>query len=50
MQTMDMALERLARAGTIAPEAGLEKALDKTTFAQRLGLSPSGAKAELPGH
>jgi twitching motility protein PilT len=38
MQTMDMALERLVRAGTIAPESGLEKAIDKTVFAQRLGL------------
>jgi twitching motility protein PilT len=32
MQTMDMALEALARAGTITPEDALEKASDKESF------------------
>jgi twitching motility protein PilT len=32
MQTMDVALERLARAGTITPQAALEKAEDKDAF------------------
>ena len=34
MQTMDMALERLLASGTIAPEAALEKASDKESFAK----------------
>ena len=34
MQTMDMALERYVRDGTIAPETALEKALDKESFAK----------------
>ena len=36
MQTMDMALERYVRDGTIAPETALEKALDKESFAKLL--------------
>jgi twitching motility protein PilT len=32
MQTMDIALEKLVRAGTITPHAGLEKAEDKDNF------------------
>jgi twitching motility protein PilT len=36
MQTMDMALERYVRDKTIAPEAALEKALDKESFAKLL--------------
>jgi twitching motility protein PilT len=32
MQTMDMALEKYVRAGTITPQAGLEKAEDKDAF------------------
>ncbi len=32
MQTMDLALERLARAGTVTPAAALEKADDKESF------------------
>ncbi len=36
MQTMDMALERYVREGTIAPETALEKALDKESFAKLL--------------
>jgi twitching motility protein PilT len=36
MQTMDMALERYVRDKTITPEAALEKALDKETFAKLL--------------
>jgi twitching motility protein PilT len=34
MQTMDMALERYVREGTIAAETALEKALDKESFAK----------------
>jgi twitching motility protein PilT len=34
MQTMDMALERLVRSREIAPEAALEKAIDKEAFAK----------------
>jgi twitching motility protein PilT len=37
MQGMDAALERLVRAGTVKPEAALEKALDKDTFGKLLG-------------
>jgi twitching motility protein PilT len=36
MQTMDMALERYVREGTIAPETALEKAIDKESFAKLL--------------
>ena len=36
MQTMDMALERYVRDGTIAPETALEKAIDKESFAKLL--------------
>jgi twitching motility protein PilT len=36
MQTMDMALERYMREGAIAPEAALEKATDKESFAKLL--------------
>ncbi len=32
MQTMDLALERLAKAGVITPQAGFEKAEDKDNF------------------
>ena len=38
MQTMDMALERLVRAGEITVETALEKAIDKESFA-KLGKS-----------
>jgi twitching motility protein PilT len=34
MQTMDMALERYVRDGTISPDAAIEKALDKESFAK----------------
>jgi twitching motility protein PilT len=34
MQTMDMALERLVRAGTVAPDIALEKASDRESFAK----------------
>ena len=34
MQPMDLALEKLVRAGTITPQAGLEKALDKEGFSK----------------
>lgn len=34
MQPMDLALERLVRAGTITAEAALEKALDKESFSK----------------
>jgi twitching motility protein PilT len=34
MQTMDMALERLVREGTISPHTALEKAIDKESFAK----------------
>jgi twitching motility protein PilT len=37
MQGMDAALEKLVRAGTVKPEAALEKALDKDTFGKLLG-------------
>jgi twitching motility protein PilT len=45
MQTMDMALERLVAKGTITPEAALEKAIDKESFARLMrekspGFSP----------
>jgi twitching motility protein PilT len=36
MQTMDMALERYVREGVIDPEAALEKATDKESFAKLL--------------
>jgi twitching motility protein PilT len=36
MQPMDLALEKLVRAGTITPDAALEKALDKDAFAKLL--------------
>jgi twitching motility protein PilT len=36
MQTMDMALERYVRDKTISPEAALEKAIDKESFAKLL--------------
>ncbi len=36
MQTMDMALERYVKEGTITAETALEKALDKETFAKLL--------------
>ena len=32
-------VEKLVRAGTIKPEAALEKALDKDSFARLLGLT-----------
>ncbi|MBI2388741.1 MAG: type IV pilus twitching motility protein PilT [Deltaproteobacteria bacterium] len=34
MQTMDQALERLVAKGTVSPEAALEKAIDKESFAR----------------
>jgi twitching motility protein PilT len=34
MQTMDMALERYVRDGTISPETAVEKAIDKESFAK----------------
>ena len=34
MQTMDMALERYVRDGTIGVESALEKAIDKESFAK----------------
>lgn len=37
MQTMDMALERLARNGTIPWEGALEKAIDKESFQKLMG-------------
>jgi twitching motility protein PilT len=37
MQGMDSALEKLVRAGTVKPEAALEKALDKDNFAKLVG-------------
>ncbi len=36
MQTMDMALERLVREGTISVESAIEKAADKESFAKML--------------
>jgi twitching motility protein PilT len=45
MQTMDMALERLVRKGTITAEAAMEKAVDKDAFARVVGASPSGGDA-----
>jgi twitching motility protein PilT len=36
MQTMDMALERYVKDGTIAPETALETAIDKESFAKLL--------------
>jgi twitching motility protein PilT len=39
MQPMDLALDKLVRAGTITPHAGLEKALDKDAFAKQFGLA-----------
>jgi twitching motility protein PilT len=39
MQTMDIALERYFRDGTIAPETALEKAIDKESFAKLLKRS-----------
>ncbi len=39
MQTMDIALERYFRDGTIAPETALEKAIDKESFAKLLKQS-----------
>ena len=36
MQTMDMALDRYVKDGTIAPETALEKAFDKESFAKLL--------------
>jgi twitching motility protein PilT len=39
MQTMDMALERFVRDGTIAAEAAIEKAADKESFAKLLKQS-----------
>ena len=39
MQTMDIALERYVRDGTIAPETALEKAIDKESFAKLLKQS-----------
>jgi twitching motility protein PilT len=38
MQPMDLALERLVKAGTVKAEAALEKALDKEAFAKAVGL------------
>jgi twitching motility protein PilT len=38
MQPMDLSLEKHVRAGSITPEAALEKALDKESFAKTLGI------------
>ena len=38
MQPMDLALERLVKAGTVKAEAALEKALDKEGFSRAVGL------------
>ena len=38
MQPMDLALERLVKAGTVKAEVALEKALDKEGFAKAVGL------------
>jgi twitching motility protein PilT len=43
MQTMDLALERLAKAGTVTPAAALEKAEDKDSFRK---LFPALATAD----
>ncbi len=47
MQTMDLALERFARAGTITPAAAYEKAEDKESFRK---LFPALATAEAAPH
>jgi len=45
MQTMDVALEKLARAGTITPQAALDKAEDKDSF-RKMFPQLGGAKPE----
>ncbi|HSY22191.1 MAG TPA: PilT/PilU family type 4a pilus ATPase [Polyangiaceae bacterium] len=47
MQTMDVALERYVRDGTIAPETALEKAIDKESFAKFLKLQHENELAPL---
>jgi len=47
MQTMDMSLERYVRDGVIAPEAALEKAIDKETFAKLLKAGKPGDLAPI---
>jgi twitching motility protein PilT len=46
MQTMDLCLERLVRAGTITPAAGVEKAEDKESFRKLFNVG--GAQGEAP--
>ncbi len=48
MQTMDMALERLVRAGTVAPDVALEKASDKEAFG-RLAAALGGRDDPMAG-
>jgi twitching motility protein PilT len=43
MQTMDMALERYVRDGTITAEVAIEKALDKESFAKLMKREPEAA-------
>jgi twitching motility protein PilT len=40
MQPMDLSLEKLVRAGTVKPEAAMEKALDKESFAKLFPPKP----------
>jgi twitching motility protein PilT len=49
MQTMDVALEKYVRAGTITAQAGLEKAEDKESF-KKLFPQLAALKAEGEGH
>jgi Tfp pilus assembly pilus retraction ATPase PilT len=46
MQTMDLALERLVRAGTISAQAAVDKAEDKESF-KKLFPQLSGSEPDL---
>jgi twitching motility protein PilT len=48
MQTMDMALERLVRAGTVTAQDALEKAIDKEAFSRTFGQELNGG--DRPSH
>jgi twitching motility protein PilT len=47
MQTMDMALERIVAKGIVTPEAAMEKAIDKETFAKLIREKNPVLAAEL---
>jgi twitching motility protein PilT len=49
MQTMDMALERLVRAGTVAADIAIEKASDRESFAKVIASLQQHGEGSMTG-